>query len=135
MVVAAVVLVQVALLVRGASADHKEFAFRMFPEASRWRAEIVRVTEDGPVPVGAPWSGYEWATLVRGRGLTHPAGWHHADAGLDNQLAFLESALDWVAANTPADDETLYLEATVTDRYNGRAPETVVLRSDRRDVP
>ena len=39
---------------------------------------------------------------------------HHADAGLDNQLAFLDAALDWVAGNTPRDRETRYLEARVT---------------------
>ena len=119
--VAVVVVAQVLLLVRGVSADHKEFAFRMFPEASRWRAEVVRVTDDGRIPVDDGWSGYEWADLVRGRGLSHPGVWHHADAGIDNQLAFLDAALDWVAANTPADTETRYLEATVTYRHNGRA--------------
>ena len=51
-----------------------------------------------------------------------PAVRHHADAGLDNQLAFLRSALDWVAANTPRDRETRYLEATVTAWHNADPP-------------
>ena len=37
------------------------------------------------------------------RGLSSPSLRRHADAGLDNQLAFLHAALDWVAANTPRD--------------------------------
>ena len=57
---------------------------------------------------------------------------HHADAGLDNQLAFLDSALDWVAEHTPRDAETRYLEAAVTTWHNTDDPEVVVLRSDDR---
>ena len=49
-----------------------------------------------------PWAGYRWDELVPDRGLPYPAVRHHADAGLDNQLAFLDAALDYVAANTPA---------------------------------
>ena len=62
-------------------------------------------------------------------GLRYPAIRHHANAGLDNQLAFLESALDWVARNTPRDVETQYLEATVTSWHNDDPPRVGVLRS------
>lgn len=125
---------QAALLVRGAGSDHKEFAFRMFPESSTWRADIVRVTADGRrVDVHDAWpGGYEWSGLVRGRGLTRPDVRHHADAGVDNQLAFLDAALDWVATHTPRDRETRYLEARVTYWRNTRPAETVVVRSERR---
>ena len=58
---------------------------------------------------------------------------HHADAGLENQLAFLESALDWVADNTPRDGDTRYLEATVTSWHNDDPPEVEVMRSDERE--
>ncbi len=133
MVVAAVVVLQLALVVRGYRADHKELAFQMFPEASTWEASVVRVTADGTrIPVTEPWSGYTWAALVPSRGLAHPDRRHHADAGLDNQIAFLDSALDWVAANTPRDHETLYLEAVVTRWHNDDPPTTEVLRSPKR---
>jgi hypothetical protein len=66
---------------------------------------------------------------VRDRGLSYPSIRHHADAGLDNQLAFLEAALDWVASNTPRDRETRYLEATVTSWHNADPPRAGVLRS------
>jgi hypothetical protein len=133
LVVAGVVVLQLLLVARGYWADHKEFAFQMFPESSTWRAEVVRVTDDGRrIPVSEPWAGYRWDDLVDGRGLDNPATRHHADAGLDNQLAFLDAALDWVAAHTPADAETRYLEATVTYWYNTDPPEVVVLRSDER---
>ena len=129
-----VVAVQLGLVVRGYHADHRELAFQMFPESSTWRAEVVRVTDDGRrVPVDRAWSGYEWGELVSGRGLGRPDVRHHADAGLDNQLAFLDAALDWVADHTPRDRETLYLEATVTAWRNTDAPRTVVLRSDERE--
>jgi hypothetical protein len=132
-VVVAVVALQVGLAARGYWTDHKPFAFQMFPEASTWRADIVRVTADGRrVPIEQPWSGYRWDELVQGRGLTYPGVRHHADAGLDNQLAFLASALDWVADNTPRDHETRYLEATVTAWHNDDPPRVSVLRSSVR---
>jgi hypothetical protein len=129
-VVAGVVALQLAFVARGYWSDHKEFAFQMFPESSTWRADVVRVTADGRrVAVERPWSGYRWDELVRDRGLRYPAVRHHADAGLDNQLAFLEAALDWVADNTPRDRETRYLEATVTSWHNDDRPRVEVMRS------
>ena len=128
--VVVVVVLQVGFVARGYWADHKEFAFQMFPESSTWRADVVRVTADGArVPIERPWYGYRWEELVQGRGLTYPSIRHHADAGLANQLAFLESALDWVADNTPRDGETRYLEATVTSWHNADPPRVQVLRS------
>jgi hypothetical protein len=95
----------------------------------------VRVTAGGQrVPITQPWDGYRWRDLVEGRGLDRPDLRSHADAGLDNQLAFLDSALDWVAGHTPRDDETLYIEARVTYRHNTDAPEVVVLRSRPREA-
>jgi hypothetical protein len=72
--------------------------------------------------------------LVPDRGLAFPGRLRHADAGLDNQLAFLDAALDYVARHTPRDGETLYLEAVVTARHNTDEPETIVLRSVDRDL-
>lgn len=136
-VVVAVVLAQLALVVRAYWSDHDEFGFQMFPESSTWAAEIVRVTADGrAVAIDEPWpGGYRWNDLVTRGALSRPAGRHHADAGIDNQLAFLASALDWVAENTPGDTETLYLEATVTYWRNSDGPFELVLRSERRQVP
>ena len=117
------------------SSDHKVFGFQMFPEASTWSAEVVRVTADGRrIPVERPWAGYRWEELVRGSGsLQYPAARHHADAGLDNQLAFLRSALDWVADNTPRDHDTRYLEARVTAWHNADPPRVEVFRSRPRE--
>lgn len=135
LVVALVVVVQLGLVARGYWSDHKEFAFQMFPESSTWQADIVRVTAGGRrVPITEPWDGYRWGDLVEGRGLDRPDLRSHADAGLDNQLAFLGSALDWVASHTPRDDETLYIEARVTYWHNTDAPEVVVLRSRPRET-
>jgi hypothetical protein len=132
--VVAVVALQLGFIVRGYFSDHKEFAFQMFPESSTWRADVVRVTADGRrVSVQLAWSGYRWEELVPDRGLSQPWIRHHADAGLDNQLAFLESALDWVAANTPRDRATRYLQATVTAWHNDDPPRVEVLRSPDRE--
>jgi len=129
-----VVLLQLVLVARGYWSDHKEFAFQMFPESSTWRASVVRVTDDGRrVPVERPWSGYRWEDLVRDRGLRYPSIRHHADAGLRNQLAFLEAALDWVAVNTPRDRETRYLEARVTSWHNDDPARLEVFRSRARE--
>jgi hypothetical protein len=129
-VVVAVVVLQLGLVARGYLSDHKEFAFQMFPESSTWRADVVRVTADGRrVPIELPWSGYRWDELVRDRGLSYPSIRHHADAGLANQLAFLDAALDWVADNTPRDRETRRLEARVTSWHNDDPARVEVLRS------
>ena len=133
-VVITVVASQLFFVARGYWADHKEFAFQMFPESSTWRADVVRVTADGRrVPVEVPWAGYRWAELVPNEGLSYPAVRRHATAGLDNQLAFLDSALDWVAENTPRDHETRYLEAKVTAWHNDDPPQVSVLRSETRE--
>jgi hypothetical protein len=132
-IVLGVVVLQLGFIARGYSADHKEFAFQMFPESSTWRADVVRVTADGRrVRIERPWSGYRWDELVQDRGLRYPAIRHHADAGLANQLAFLKSALAWVARNTPRDAETRYLEARVTSWHNADPPRVGVLRSPMR---
>jgi hypothetical protein len=133
-VVLAVVTLQLGFVVRGYSSDHKPFAFQMFPESSTWRADIVRVAADGRrIPIERAWSGYRWDDLMPQIGLRDPWVRHHADAGLANQLAFLRSALDWVADNTPRDRETRYLEATVTSWHNADPPRTEVFRSHRRE--
>jgi hypothetical protein len=133
-VIVAVVALQIGLVARGYWSDHKEFAFQMFPESSTWRAEVVRVTADSRrIPIELPWSGYRWDELVQDRGLSSPAIRHHADAGLANQLAFLEAALDWVADNTPRDRETRYLEAKVTSWHNADAPQVEIMRSGERE--
>ena len=134
MVVVSVVALQLGFAARGYWADHKEFAFQMFPESSTWRADVVRVTADGRrVPVERSWSGYRWDELVPNVGLSYPAIRRHAVAGVDNQLAFLRSALDWVADNTPRDRETRYLEARVTSWHNADPPRVEVFRSRVRD--
>ena len=133
-IVLSVVLLQLGFIARGYWADHKEFAFQMFPESSTWRASLFRVTADGErMPIDRPWFGYRWEDMVRDRGLSYPQYRHHADAGLDNQLAFLRSALDWVAANTPRDHETRYLEARVTAWHNDDPPRVEVFRSRARE--
>jgi hypothetical protein len=135
LVVVAVVVLQLVFVARGYWSDHKQFAFQMFPESSTWRASVVRVTTDGRrVPIERPWSGYRWDELVTDRGLSYPSIRRHADSGLDNQLAFLEAALDWVASNTPRDRQTRYLEATVTAWHNDDRPRVEVFRSHVREV-
>jgi hypothetical protein len=133
-IVLAVVLLQLGFIARGYWADHKEFAFQMFPESSTWQASLYRVTAGGErVPIDRPWFGYRWEDMVRDRGLSYPQYRHHADAGLDNQLAFLRAALDWVAANTPRDHETRYLEARVTAWHNDDPPRVEWFRSRARE--
>lgn len=133
-IVLAVVLLQLGFIARGYWADHKEFAFQMFPESSTWSATLFRVTADGKrVPIDRPWFGYRWEDMVTDRGLSYPQYRHHADAGLDNQLAFLRAALDWVAANTPRDHETRYLEARVRAWHNDDPPTVEVFRSRARE--
>jgi hypothetical protein len=132
--VVSVVVLQLGLAARGYWSDHKQFAFQMFPESSTWRASIVRVTADGRrVSIERPWAGYRWDELVQSRGLRYPWFRHHADSGLENQLAFLDAALDWVASNTPRDRETRYLEARVTAWHDADPARVQVFRSQVRE--
>jgi hypothetical protein len=120
------------MIVAAYDSDHKTFGFQMFPESSRWQAEIVRVQVDGTrVPIDEDWE-YRWSDLVRGRGLTNPFVEHHADSGLRNQFGYLRGSLDWVAVNTPDDTTTRYIEAEVTYTDNGRTPVTRTFRSVER---
>jgi hypothetical protein len=132
-VIAAVVVAQLVAVVRAYDADTGVYGFQMFPEASRWQAEIVRVQADGTrVDVRDGWE-YRWSDLVRGNGLTNPFTDHHAGAGLRHQFSLLQGALDWVADNTPDDRTTRYLEATVTYTDNGRGPHVRTFRSAERE--
>jgi len=135
LIIAAAVVGQLTMIVVGYDSDHKTFGFQMFPESSRWQADIVRVRMDGSrTPLAEDWE-YSWADLVRGSGLTNPSVEHHADSGLRNQLGYFQGALDWVAQNTPNDTTTRYLEAIVTYSDNGRPPQTRTFRSvDRHEA-
>ena len=128
---AGVLIAQAFFVVRAYWAPHNELGFQMFPEASRWQAEVVRVTADGRrIPIDESWS-----ALVTVRGLGHPGHRQHANNGLASQIAFLEDAMAWVAANTPDDRETRYYEAIVTEWHNADPPVTRVLRSPERELP
>ena len=131
-----VVLVgQALLVVRSYWDPHNFFGFQPFNESSTWRADIVRVTADGRrVPIEEPWpGGYDWDELVGWGVLQHPDRLKHAYSGLAASLDFLQESLEWVADHTPADAETLYLEAEVTGFRNTRGPRPAVLRSDVRE--
>lgn len=129
LIILVVVVGQLTMIVVAYDSDHKTFGFQMFPESSRWQADIVRVQADGTrIPIGDDWE-YVWSNLVAGRGLTNPSANHHADSGLRNQFGYLQGALDWVAVHTPEDAMTQYLEADVTYTDNGRGPFTRAFRS------
>ncbi len=133
-VVVTFVVLSIAAIVRGYFGPPPVFAWRMFPEASVWQAEIYRIDAAGDrIDVRAPWpGGYTWPALVQGKGLGNPFDEGGAVYGVDATLHLLQGSLDWVAANTPNDDETLRLEAVVTYRRNGGEPVVVVLHSDGR---
>lgn len=126
---------QAVLLVRSYTDPHNFFGFQPFNESSTWQAEIVRVTHDGErIPVDEHWpGGYDWDELVGWGVLQRPDRLKHAYSGLDASLDFLDESLDWVADHTPEDDETLYLEASVTGHRNTRGPEHRMLRSELRE--
>ena len=133
--VVGVVLLQLGLVARGYWSDHREFAFQMFPESSSG----ARTSSASPPRAGASRSrsggrattGTGWCATA---GSAIPSLRHHADAGLQNQLAFLQAALDWVAANTPRDHSTRYLEAKVTAWHNADPPRVEIMRSRVREV-
>jgi hypothetical protein len=61
--------------------------------------------------------------------LDTPFGRSHASHGLDTTLDLFGHSLDWVATHTPADIETVRLEAVVTTWDNGRAGQQQVFTS------
>jgi hypothetical protein len=128
------VVASLTMVVRAYDDPHRVFGFQMFPEASSWQATVYRVTADGiRVDVREPWpGGYRWSQLVEGRGLEAPYVERHASYGVGATLSYMQYALDYVAANTPADRETVRLEADVIYRRNGGAPRHVRLASRAR---
>jgi hypothetical protein len=136
-IVVGVVLLIVAGIAQGYRGTSPTLAWQMFPEASVWQADIVRITADGNrVDVRDPWPGsYEWSEMVRARGVGSPFAERPASYGIVVTLDTLQHALDWVATHTPNDRETLYLEATVSYQRNADQPTQVVLRSRERLAP
>lgn len=134
-VVAAVIGLQLFLIARAYWAPQDTFGFQMFPEASEWQAEVYRVTPAGRVDVREQWpGGYEWHELVTVRGLGTPFAQANAGYGAESTLDMFQKALDWVAANTPDDNETLWLEADVTVWHNGASPAELKFRSGVREA-
>src|SRR5262249_45759456 len=120
---------QLYFVVRAYRDPHKHFGYQPFGESSTWSADLFRVLENGQrESIRDGWAGYRWEELVRVRvgSLCLP---RPAEYGIASPLDFLQKALDWVAAHTPADHETLYLEAHVSFVRNRRGPYTRVLRS------
>lgn len=130
---ALIVAVQLLLIVRAYGADHAFFGFQMFPESSEWQAAIYRELPDGSLKdVREAWpGGYRWGDLVLGRGLDTPFVRHHADTGLASTLDFFTKALEWVAANTPEDQEAVALVADVTTWHNGGSPQVIRIGAGR----
>lgn len=128
-----VLVIQLGFVVRAYSADHAFFGFQMFPESSEWQATIERELEDGTrIDIRDDWpGGYEWSDLVSGRGLSHPFNRHHADTGVRSTLHFFAAAVEWVAAHTPDDTESVRLIATVSVWHNGRPAEPITIAVDR----
>lgn len=126
---------QLSLIVRSYWDPHNLFGFQPFNESSTWRADVVRVTVGGDrIPIEDDWpGGYEWDELVGWGVVQRPGSMKHAYSGLDASLDFFQESLDWVADHTPDDNETLYLEATVTGFRNTRGPLHYVFRSDDRE--
>ena len=71
---AAILIVQLLLIIRGYSADHAVFGFQMFPESSEWQATIERELVDGAlVDVRQDWpGGYRWILVLGPAFLVEP---------------------------------------------------------------
>lgn len=130
---AVVVVGQAVLVLRSYDDPHNFFGFQPFNESSTWEAEIVAVQPDGTeIDLRDGWYGYDWNELVHISALQHPWRQRHAYSGIGTTLDFLDEALDWIAANTPRDTTTAYLEARVTYFRNTEGPHRTVLRSEVR---
>ncbi|MFQ5554068.1 MAG: hypothetical protein ACE5GC_01695 [Acidimicrobiia bacterium] len=130
-VVAAALAGQAFALFSAYGAPHTPFGWQMFPASAEWEADIVRVTVSGDrIDIRDPWpGGVVWSDVVTGHGLGTPFFRHHADHGVDATVDFLVHALDWIAANTPHDHDTVRLEIDLTYWDNGRGPFQRVLKS------
>jgi len=133
--VAALLTIQVGFAINGYRDPHKFFAFQPFHESSTWRADIVRVTWDGErLPVEGGWAGYDWNELVDTAALQHPWRTRHAYIGGRRHYRLPRSGSRLIAANTPDDLDTRFLEATVTSFENTRGPTVTVVRSAERSL-
>ncbi|MEM6955851.1 MAG: hypothetical protein AAF411_08105 [Myxococcota bacterium] len=128
---------QVFFVVRAYSDPHSRFGYQPFSESSTWQATIVRVLPSGErVDIRQGWAGYSWEALMPNeRGLRFVFERHNASGGIASTLDFFQRALDWAALNTPADQETVHLEAHVRYWQNTRGPTEVLLRSVPRRQP
>jgi hypothetical protein len=113
----------------------KRFGYQPFAESSVYRAQIDAVDRAGRHDsVADGWNGYRWQDLVHER-VGAPFVWRSAPSGIDATLYFLQHALDYVAAHTPRDQRTSYLEARVAYRKNRGPEREVTLRSRTRPLP
>lgn len=132
---AAWLVAQGALIATAGSRPDRAFGFRMFAESGTVRLHVERVLDDGGlIPIGedGAWEArdcagephrFEWGHLV-----AYPAPWAldgelHSPYGTRAGLAQARAALEWVAAHTDGDCQTLGYRAVVEVRRNGGAPE------------
>jgi len=126
----------------GLRADHS-YAFRMFEESSTVRVRVFRVLDDGGLlPVeneaweardcaGAPHR-FAWGDYVRWPAPSRLDTTVLAPYGVAAALAEARGAVEWIAAHTRDDCQTLAWRAEVTTRRNGARAETVTFTVERR---
>ncbi len=134
-VFACVVLASVGAVVAGQVGTSRLFAWQMFPETSTRHAEIVRITASGEaIDIDEPWpGGYRWSELVAGTGMENVTDPGPASYGVAVTTDRLQRTIDWVAANTPEDTETVRIRATLWTSHNGRAGTATILESVARE--
>jgi hypothetical protein len=140
---AAWLAVQAYLIATAGARPDRALGFRMFAESGTVRLHVERVLDDGGmIPIGGDgeWEARDCAgephRFAWGRMVGYPAPWAldqelHSPYGADAGAAEARAALEWVAAHTPEDCQTLALRARVEVRRNGGAPERRELTVER----
>jgi hypothetical protein len=132
---ASVIAAQLYAVVHAYRDPLKRFGYQPFSESTQWQVRIWAVDRAGhKTDVAQGFEGYRWSDLVRVR-VGQPFHLQPASSGIAASLYFLQHALDYVAAHTPRDRRTRYLEADVSFRKNRGSLQSVVLHSKPRGVP
>jgi hypothetical protein len=140
---AAWLAVQAGLIATAGGRPDRALGFRMFAESGTVQLHVERVLDDGGlIPIGGDgaWEARDCAGELHrfewGRMVGYPAPWAlerelHAPYGADAGAAQARAALEWVAAHTPDDCQTLAFRARVDVRRNGGVPERHQLTVER----
>ncbi len=133
---------QVALIATAGRRANRSYGFRMYDESTSIQLHVSRVLDDGGlIPIEEnSWDARDCDGTLRAfhwdDGLRYPAPARldetmPAPYGRDSAIEITRAAMQWVAAHTGNDCQTLSFVGELTLTRNGRLPEVLHLEAPR----